>query len=397
VLWKRQLIFFFATHADTFLFFGYITYFHLTRLDDLAISNDSADLACPPPTLQPQRSIHKVASWGPRFSTPHDTSIWDLTPQDFGLFCSHLSSQHKSDQAPYISNFNMASQDTADQQNLILNPISPSTPKPQLYYRHPLTRRSTTDSTISSTTSSTTPSLSTSLTSEINTPTSAPVNTTTFQIRKRILSGPEASNVDQILSTHKCLEEANNSVYAMRLAYETCDPCFFWYGDGHGSIHPDLIEAENKSSSAAVAEKKGDCLSWEVFTDEDAAEDSIDHERGCRVWVERVEHDYWNMEGSMGDLNLNVNVNESIEGEQDMSVGKKVLNWREALEPINRPCDFWGTFTVKSTGNFEARHGSIWDLNFDFDFKDFDFYMVCCKRALEETFYVWMLRALSRR
>lgn len=67
--------------------------------------------------------------------------------------------------------------------------------------------------------------------------------------------------------------------------------------------------------------EKGDCLSWEVFADGD-------EEKGCRVWVERVE----------------VGV-ESVK--KIGSEGERKCNWREALEPIARPCDFWGTFTVK--------------------------------------------------
>jgi hypothetical protein len=156
----------------------------------------------------------------------------------------------------------------------------------------------------------------------------------------------------------------------MRLAYETCDPCFFWYGDGHGSVHPDLIDpitttstSNSTADSTTEKKKKGDCLSWEVFTDEDAAEDSLDHEFGCRVWVERVEHDLWNVDHAMEELRLDSSESESerVEGEQEMkmNVGKKVLNWREALEPINRPCDFWGSFEVKSTGKKEARHASV--------------------------------------
>lgn len=155
----------------------------------------------------------------------------------------------------------------------------------------------------------------------------------------------------------------------MRLAYETCDPCFFWYGDGHGSIHPDLVDPTSTSNSGLPLrekeeKKKGDCLSWEVFTDEDAAEDSLDHEFGCRVWVERVEHDLWNVDHhAMEELKLDSSESMSVrvegEQEQELNVGKKVLNWREALEPINRPCDFWGSFEVKSTGKKEVRHASI--------------------------------------
>lgn len=143
----------------------------------------------------------------------------------------------------------------------------------------------------------------------------------------------------------------------MRLAYETCDPCFFWYGDGHGSIHPDLIDPATATTPST--EKKGDCLSWEVFTDEDAPKDSLDHEMGCRVWVERVEQPFSNVEAVIEELNLNVVEETNDIPEQELNVGKKVLNWREALEPINRPCDFWGTFTVKSTGNFVSRHASV--------------------------------------
>lgn len=236
----------------------------------------------------------------------------------------------------------MASSNSTQTPFLSLLPITtqtqPQTPDP----RQPLTRRSTA--------SSNAPSLTTSLTSYTSTPANTPIALTsiTYQIRKRILTGPLSTQPDQTLSTHKCLEEANDTVYAMRLAYETCDPCFFWYGDGHGSIHPDLAPPPaSYLSNDTLAKKeakgtKGDCLSWEVFTDEE--ESGEDREMGCRVWVEKVEANYWSGNFAEGDVAIAGAGPAALE---QVSVGKKVQSWREALEPMARPCDFWGTFTVK--------------------------------------------------
>ena len=121
----------------------------------------------------------------------------------------------------------------------------------------------------------------------------------------------------------------------MRLEYETCDPCFFWYGDGHGSTSDDRTHAHsNEDANRGPGEEttqdmgrneKGDCLSWEVFADEDV------EGSGCRVWVERVEVERVEVEGLLC----------RPEGL------KRGHSWREALEPIARPCEFWGTFLVK--------------------------------------------------
>jgi hypothetical protein len=74
-----------------------------------------------------------------------------------------------------------------------------------------------------------------------------------------------------------------------------------------------------------------------VFADVEDGGDEV----GCRVWVERVELSPWDA------ITVQINGVDGVDGKSVTPSLDGKSHWRQALEPIARPCDFWGTFTVK--------------------------------------------------